>query len=247
MSEKSGASDPRYKQLAAELRAEILSGRFVAHAIFHTETDLCERFGVSRFTVREALRQLQGEGLIARKRGAGTIVQPPSAHGGTLRQPLSNIDEILQYARDSVVVYEPAGSAPLPEEVTKELGQVSFGNWTSFSGMRRQRVSGEPIAAIDVYLHPRLSACADRIDFAGGPLFSQVERMAGFSVSRVTQDIKAVVAGLGLCRALGVKRGHPILRITRCFFDEAGDVFEVSISHHPGDRFAYSMHIDVDR
>jgi DNA-binding FadR family transcriptional regulator len=55
---------PRYMQLADELRAEIAKGAFPDG--FPTESILCHRFGVSRFTVREALRTLSGEGLIQR-------------------------------------------------------------------------------------------------------------------------------------------------------------------------------------
>jgi hypothetical protein len=66
---------PRYRELAEELREEILRGAYSAET-FPTESDLCKRYSVSRFTVREALRTLQGEGLIARKRGSGTIIQP---------------------------------------------------------------------------------------------------------------------------------------------------------------------------
>ena len=36
------------------------------------------------------------------------------------------------------------------------------------------------------------------------------------------------------------------LRILRCYHDQDGRMFEMSVSHHPGDRFAYSMHIDVE-
>jgi GntR family transcriptional regulator len=92
------AATPRYKELADELRREILRGDYAPDR-FPTENALCKRYGVSRFTVREALRALQAEGLIARKRGSGTVIQPAVARGGALHQPLSNVGEILQYAR----------------------------------------------------------------------------------------------------------------------------------------------------
>ena len=45
---------------------------------------------------------------------------------------------------------------------------------------------------------------------------------------------------------LEVAEGNPVLQILRCYLDSQGRVFEISFSHHPGDRFAYAMHIDVD-
>ena len=79
---KKGARTPRYLQLAGELRDAILTGAFADGKPFPTETALCTKYDVSRFTVREALRRLEVEGLIERRRGSGTTVQPAAARGG---------------------------------------------------------------------------------------------------------------------------------------------------------------------
>jgi GntR family transcriptional regulator len=237
---------PRYLQVAGELRSAILSGKFAAKDQFPTESDLCQRYGVSRFTVREALRRLQGEGLIARKRGSGTVVQPAAARGGTLHQPLSNVGEILQYARDTHVTYERGDRGPLPKAVAEQIGEDCSGDWTCFRGVRRQLDDTLPIAATDAYFHASLDKAVDAFDLAAGTLFSQIEQLAGVTVGRVTQDIQAVSASAETAKALGLKRAAAVLRITRCYFDAKGRLFEISVSHHPGDRFAYSMHIDVD-
>ncbi len=74
----------------------------------------------------------------------------------------------------------------------------------------------------------------------------QIERLAGVRIGQVTQDIQAVAADAAGVGQLEVNRGSPVLRILRCYFDQAGTLFEISVSHHPGDRFAYAMHIDLD-
>jgi GntR family transcriptional regulator len=237
---------PRYLQVAAELRAEILSGKFAARDQFPTESELTQRYAVSRFTVREALRRLQSEGLIARKRGSGTVVQPAAARGGTLHQPLSNVGEILQYARDTKVTYERAGRGLLPRVVAEQIGDDSAGEWTVFRGVRLHEGDALPIAVTDAYFHASLDAAIDQLDLSAGTLFSQIELLAGVSVGRVTQDIQALSAPTEVANALGIKRGAAVLRIMRCYLDAKGQVFEISVSHHPGDRFAYSMHIDLE-
>ncbi|TML70619.1 MAG: GntR family transcriptional regulator [Actinobacteria bacterium] len=66
---------PFYFQLSELLEHEILSGRWKAGLRLPSELDLCEHFGVSRTTVRQALARLEQEGLISRRKGHGTFVQ----------------------------------------------------------------------------------------------------------------------------------------------------------------------------
>lgn len=240
-----GPRKPRYLELADQLRAEVLAGSFPDG--FPTEHTLCTRFGVSRFTVREALRTLSGEGLIERKRGSGTVIQPPAARGGALHQPLSNVGEILQYARDSRFAFDRLPEGGLPKAIAEQLGMAAGGTWFRFRGIREPAGGGEPIALTDAYLHADLADIVDRIEpNEGDTIFRQVEQLAGVRVARVTQDIQACAASADIAAALGVPRRSPCLRILRCYLDAKGRVFEISASHHPGDRFAYAMHIEVD-
>lgn len=237
---------PRYLQLAAQLRGEINAGKYSGDTIFPTESELCRKHGMSRFTVREALRRLQNEGLIARRRGSGTKVQPASARGGALHQPLSNVAEILQYARDTRVSYAATGLCRIPRAVGEQIVEDTGGKWHCFVGQRNQADSDRPIAVIDAYVHARLADAVAQIDPSRETLFGQLEELGGISVARLTQDIQAVAASGTVAAALGVPRRTAVLRILRCYYEADGRLFEISVSHHPGDRFAYSMHIDVD-
>ena len=71
---------PAYRLLADDLRAQITSGRLVPGDRLPTEPQLCQRSGVSRSTVREALRLLASQHLIVTTRGVsgGSFVAHPS-------------------------------------------------------------------------------------------------------------------------------------------------------------------------
>ena len=237
---------PRYLELAEDLRGQILHGGFPDVDQFPTESVLCARYGVSRFTVREALRTLQNEGLIQRRRGSGTVIQPAAARGGALHQPLSNVAEILQYANNTSVSFAREGSVILPRKLADEIGVGAPGRWARFRGIRTGAPDARPIAATDAYVHPDLMAVADAIDPAGATIFRQLETLSKLRIARVTQDIKAVPASATVAAALGVARRSPCLRILRCYLDAGGRTIEFSVSHHPGDRFAYNMHIEVE-
>jgi GntR family transcriptional regulator len=227
------------------LREAIVRGDFPADG-FPTEHELCARYSVSRFTVREALRALQAEGLIARKRGSGTIVQPATARGGALHQPLSNVGELLQYARDTRIDFTRLADAAVPKKIAEQLPSLPEGRWTHFRGCRVSPSEGAPIAVTDAFIHPELRDAASRIDLAGATIFRQLEQLASLRIATVTQDIQAVPATAEIAQQLKIARRSPCLRILRCYIDTSGRLFEISASHHPGDRFAYAMHIDVD-
>lgn len=240
------ARTPRYLQLADEMREAILSGAYSDGKPFPTETVLCTQYDVSRFTVREALRKLEVEGLIERRRGSGTTVQPAAARGGALHQPLSNVGELLQYARGSEVTYEPQDTSALPQEIAEQIAPSTKGDWLRFRGVRHHSGETLPLAVTDAYFHESLTEAVGQLDLGAGTLFSQIEALAGVKVSKVTQDIQALPADAETAAALKIDEGAPMLRILRCYHNTKGRVFEISVSHHAGDRFAYSMHIDVD-
>ena len=235
---------PRYVEVAEQLRAEVLSGQIGGEADFPTENVLTARFGCSRFTVREALRRLQEEGLIARRRGSGTVVMPAAARGGTLHQPLSNVAELLQYARDTQVDFQRVGVGPIPAKVAEQVRCDTAGAWVHVAGVRLGQ-DGAPLALTNAYIVERLEPHVAALRASPMTLFRQLESLAGFATGEVTQDIQAVPADARAAEALNVDAGTPCLRILRCYRDTEGRVFEISDSTHPGDRFAYEMHIDV--
>ena len=238
---------PRYLQLAGELREKVLAGAFTKDSPFPTETMLCREYDVSRYTVREALRKLESEGLIQRKRGSGTTVQPAAARGGALHQPLSNVGELLQYAQGSKVTYSHLGECTLPESVAEQIADSTTGTWSCYHGVRRHDGDALPIAATHAYFHERLGDALTQLDLSKGTLFSQIEQLTGVQIGTITQDIQAIPASESVAEALEIDEKTPVLRILRCYYDPAGELFEISVSHHPGDRFAYAMHIDLDR
>lgn len=233
---------PRYLQLADELRLGVTRGDF-PHG-FPTEQALTERFKVSRFTIREALKTLQAEGLITRRRGSGTTIMPAATRGGALHQPMSNVGELLQYARDTRFEFTFTGMAPVEREVAEAIGIEDRGDWVHIVGLRRD-ADGVPLAVNQVYIDAALRDAVDRLTPDGGTIFSQLERLGGVKVASVTQDIQARLVDHLIAGQLNIEIGAPVLRIIRCYVDKAGRTFEISVSHHPGDRFAYAMHHEV--
>lgn len=235
---------PRYQQVADELRAEIARGALRADDHFPTEAALCARYGVSRFTVREALRRLETDGLISRRRGSGTRVERATSRAGTLRQPLSNVNEILQYAHNTRFEFQSLGLVRLTATQAKQLFVPAGEMWFHFAGRRTVVGGGAAIALTDAFVHRALGESTEQLKPGKEAIFEQLERAAGIRIARITQDIRAVAATRHEANTLGIPVRSPCLRILRCYFDESDRLVEMSNSLHPGSRFTYSMHID---
>lgn len=67
---------PTYESIYDLLKEDIASGRYLEGALMPTESVLSEKFGVSRPTIAKAYNKLQKEGLITKKKGMGTVVNP---------------------------------------------------------------------------------------------------------------------------------------------------------------------------
>jgi len=228
---------PRYQSIADELRAAIAGGALPPGASFPTEADLMRQHQVSRFTVREALRQLAADGLIQRRRGSGTVVAGPPA----LRQALTDTQALLQYAATSEFRIGTPELVRLRPALARLLGRPAGEAWWRVRGTRQIEGSSLPIAVTDAFIHPRFAAVVPKLRSGHEALFAQLSRLAGLEIGRVRQEIQAVAATPEEARALGIARGSAALRIVRHYFDRGDELAEMSCSVHPGRRFSYMV------
>ena len=230
--------EPRYRRLAAELRAGIADGRPPVGAQLPPELELMRLHGVSRHTVRDALRLLREAGLVERRRGAGTTVARAQAPRGFV-QPLGGVDELLQYARDTRLELSAAGVRTLAPGEAARIGAEAPQGWLALEGVRR---SGDgPVALVAVFVAPVYAEVADEVEGWPGAVQELIARRFGAEVRRIEQTIAGEVLSAAAARALGVERGEAALRTLRRYLDAEGALILASDSLHAARRFAYAM------
>ncbi|PIJ50067.1 MULTISPECIES: GntR family transcriptional regulator [unclassified Erwinia] len=72
-------SNPMYIQIKEYLRSRILEGSYSPNQKMPSESEMMDAFSVSRITIRQALNDLQSEGLVFKVHGKGTFVAGPRA------------------------------------------------------------------------------------------------------------------------------------------------------------------------
>ena len=231
---------PLYRQIADELRREIVSGALPVGSALPTEMELCESRSVSRHTAREALRILTEDGLILRRRGVGTVVAPAPAPA--FSQAIGDFDSILQYAR--AASFRLSAHGPAKVDDLEALGLT--GRFQTFTGLRS--VPGQPpIAITRIFVLSELSPDADVVKALDGSISEWIERTHGRSVSRVTQRMEAVALNASQAERLDVTPQSPALRTVRRYRDAEDTVILLSESLHPAGRFAYEMRLERKR
>jgi DNA-binding GntR family transcriptional regulator len=230
---------PRYMALAEALRSRIANGDPDVGQLLPTEHALCETYSVSRHTVREALRLLAEAGLIARRRGAGTVVVARETRQ-RFAQHLGGVDELMQYARDARLTPLAQDVGALDPAVARAMGVNVSGQFLHVHGLRGR--AGEPaIALTDIYIRADLAPQVQALVELNGAVTEWIGQERGVATARIEQSIAAGALTEREASALKADAGESALRTRRRYYDKGGRIIALSDSVHPAERFTYEM------
>ena len=250
-----GASGPRYLQIARELTAAITSAKYPVGARLPTELEMCEHFGISRFTAREAIRVLSSAGLVTRRQRVGTVVIATPADS-RYTHSLASVGDLFQYAQDTELRLMFIGKLALAKDKAAQFGATAGEEWVYAVGMRRETAlvdakatpnaaaaPDRPICITRLYLSPTLKGIETRLRERKTAVYAIIEREFGVTIQRVEQDLQSVALDADDAANLGAAPGSPALLIVRRYYDEHDRLVEVAENVHPGERFTYRMQL----
>lgn len=231
---------PLYAQIEGQLREAILRGQYDIGAQLPTEAELCETLGVSRHTIREALRRLVEAGLVERRQGAGTMVVAREPSTGTV-QSMRSIDALFQYAVHTRLDIRSRWMGPIDATNAAAIPAILGESWLHLDGMRIGP-DGNPIATAEVLIHPRFAAIADSLP-ERGPIYALIESRFGVEVGEVVQEISAAPMPSRIAALLGRKPREVGMRFVRRYLGEDDATVLLSRSWHAAERFTYAMRL----
>ena len=207
------------------------------------ELELVERFGVSRHTVREALRVLEDLGLIGRYKGIGTIVKskdPSRSYAQTVHSPA----ELLQYPPDSKLTVMDTEQVKANRKLARLLDCTTGTAWTRIGALRTMKESKLPICWVDIYVIPEYGSVAKKLGRRKRPVFEVVEKEFDDEVQSIAIDIHSGTISEEIAGPLKVEPGTPSLTVVRRYVGRNHGQFEVSVAEHPAGRFNYSLKLE---
>ena len=212
-----------------ELKRLILGGEFALGSKLPNEDRLCERFGVSRVTIREAVRGLIEDGLVVRRHGSGTYVTRRPLIRNSLDVNFSYTEHFQESGfrpgRRLLGLKHVQADADLAEGLGLEVGAALL-------EVRRIRTAdGRPaIYSVDRLPDGLIDPATERSAF-GGSLYRLLTD-AGHPIAHAEAVLTPAVADKELARLLDVSLGTPIQHLRQIDYDDAGRPVMISDEWH---------------
>jgi DNA-binding GntR family transcriptional regulator len=226
---------PLYHQAAQALERAIEDGRLPRGSKLEGELDLAEQLGISRPTMRAALKQLVDKGLLIRRRGIGTMVATrPVRRAIALTSLYDDLKESGREPATRVLAFE---ETLCPPEVAEQL---ELGPDAPVLRFDRLRVAGsDPIALMHNFVPVGLLGI-ERDDLERTGLYNLFRR-AGITPHVATQRVGARKAGEEEAEFLEMEPGDPVLTMVRTAYDTSGRPIEYGSHSYPAESYWLEM------
>lgn len=233
---------PLWYQVSQSLRASIL-GRSPRDPLrLPTEEQLAGHYGVSVLTMRQALKELEDEGLITRHRRRGTFIEPSATRSAPVRL-LGSVDTIVAQQSGMTTELLDHGREPVPADLAEyfpDLAEVA-----TYHRLRGDEKTGEPTNHARNYVRPELAALIDPEDLVRWPMTKVLRDVVGARISQITDTVEARLADPETARLLQVPLLSPILHYTGIVHGEDGRALDVARIQYRGDRFSFTVTLDA--
>ncbi|MGY3716976.1 GntR family transcriptional regulator [Sutcliffiella cohnii] len=230
---------PIYFQLENLIKEMIDTRELKPGDVVPSEREYAEKYGISRMTVRQAMKNLTSEGYLERKRGKGTFVA------------IKKLEQSLNFLTSFSEEMRARGMVPTTKVLDFNIisadkfmaTKLGIEEGSPVYEVTRLRFGDDiPIAYQIFYTSVDLVPSLTK-EMAEQSIYRYIERESGLSFISAEHEIEAKVALQEEANALGVKVGHPILYISRIGYSHNEKPLEYAESYFRGDYYKVKMKI----
>jgi len=227
-------------QLREQLREHIMGGVWKTHQKLPSEQDLMDSTGVSRITVRQALADLAGDGLIVRVQGKGSFVAPAPVRQELTR--LQGLSEALAYQGKQVQTQVLSlRQARWPAHVAQALGVTQGDPCVELNTVRY--ADGQALSLNTTWIVAGIGSTLQQAELADTDLLTLYEHRHGLRVARAVVDIRASVCSRQHLAALALKDNAAVLQVDRSVFSADQQPLHHETSIYRADAFTYRVEL----
>lgn len=227
------SGEPNYRRIVRVVEEKIESGEYPPGHRLPPERELCEIFGVSRITARQALAELAQRHLVVRHQGQGTFVSRKRIESSLLG--FFSISEALK--ADGRLVATRVVSTGLATPDAAEAAALAIGSRAPVVRVVRLRlVDGDPYALETSTLVARRFPGLEAYDFGSRSLYDVLAREYATRLVRARETVTPVILTEDQAERLGVDIRQPALRLNRTTYDDRNVATEAASALVRGDR-----------
>jgi len=229
---------PLYYQLMQHIKDQIEKGILKENDKIPAERELCERYNVSRMTVRQALDELVREGVIYRKRGVGTFVAKPKVN--------QELSKVMSFTEDMLSRNMKPGSktlkmvvVPAPKNVAEQL-KIEEGE-DVIELYRLRLADNEPMAVERSFLlyNKAYRILEESID--NKSLYVVLREKCNLNIIWAREIIEIEYSNREIAELLGIKQNSPVFLRKRTSFLSDDSPIEYVESYYRADRYKFSV------
>jgi GntR family transcriptional regulator len=222
---------PAYKRIQYALQERIAAGELQPGDAVPSERELARAYDVSLMTARHALGEMEREGLVDRRRGAGTFVALPKIHFNRL----ASFTE--QMASRGLPAHSRILCAEVVEDEPEAAARLCLPTHSALVKVERLRQSGEqPFALESCYLPADEFAGLASLPLERRSLFATLEREYGVELAYSDEELDAAAASAYVAKLLAIHAGAPVMRIRQVIYSTQGKASMYVIGFYRSDR-----------
>ena len=232
---------PYYYQLIEIIRDQIREGIWTSGEKIPSELELCESYGVSRTVVRQALRELETDDIIVRRKGKGTYVARPKIHEGLIQKLTGFYQDMVERGLkpETQVLHQQIMPA-----TPKIAGYLNVQVGTEIIDIHRLRfIQGEPIQLVTTYIPLHIAPNLINTDLSNISLYEYLETEYNIKIYRGIRYIEAVLANEEEAKLLNIEECDPLIMLDSVSFTETGLAIEYYHALHRGDRSRFEVEL----
>jgi len=222
---------PAYKRIRGVIWKRIETGQLKPGDVVDSERELARIHQVSLMTARHALTSLEREGIVERRRGAGTFVAPPKIHFNKL------MSYTEQMASRGLVACSRLLCIKLIEKEPEIAARLSLPPNSPLVKVERLRqAANEPFALEACYLSAEDFGGLVSAGLGRNSLFSTLEHDYGIELAHADEEVDATAADARTAELCAVPRGAPLLRIRQVIYSTKGKATIYVLGFYRSDR-----------
>ncbi len=235
---------PLYYQLVGIIKRNITGGILKPGELLPSETEICEAYHVSRTTVRQALAELDTEGLVTRRRGKGTYISVPK-----LKRRLDNLYSFSNEMKQMGLV--PKSRVISFEELKPSLDIYKNMNIKNdkelvFKIVRIRIANEEPLLLESTFIPVSMCPFLDKETLEKGSLYRTLIEQASLNPVYAVETYEPIIIKAQEAKILKCRPGICGYFVQRTSYLDTGEVFEFTQSLVRGDRCRFEVELQKD-